>query len=81
MVPYGDTFLLAGTVTGEVFKFNRDGPAGSKWIRMPENGLVGAPDWVSLQIRWIKHDWYQNTITFQGKTTMLVDSGLFGECA
>ena len=39
MVPFGDTFLDVSHPNGEVYKFNPDGPAGSKWILMPEKGL------------------------------------------
>ena len=38
-VPFGDTFLDVSDPGGEVYKFNPDGPAGSKWILMPEKGL------------------------------------------
>ena len=40
-VPYGDTFLVTRCDTGEVFKFNSNGPPGSKWVQMPEKSLIG----------------------------------------
>ena len=41
-VPYGDTFITTHCDTGEVFKFNANGPLGSKWIQMPEKSLIGS---------------------------------------
>ena len=53
-VPFGDTFLDVSDPNGEVYKFNPNGQAGSKWILMPEKGRQ-----VYYAYGWVRQDGYK----------------------
>ena len=61
-VPFGDTFLDVGDPNGKVYKLNPYGPAGSKWILMPEKGLFFGPGH-----GWVRKDGKKFTPLFSFK--------------